>query len=1396
MATENGEEPAFQRLVRRGGCVLEGGGYVCSDPHKLQQCLQGKLLMDRELRQDFVASLSEYIQDPHELHRALLPMNIDTAPSDSLLRVVLNVPPVQTEVGELLLQQLAEAGEEADPGSPLSAALEVLGVCSEQVQREIIAFLPEIVVEEDHAAVVDALEELLSTDNSFVVPALSTFSNLSMEPELEERTTGMMLARFSGADVEDLPQLLRYLVQNSAAQVAADVVQTFRSKLHFLSASDPRLPVTDRKQKGKMAAGGSATLEQKVLDGIRSGLQTAVRTGRRDFVTAFLAELKAADRPGGHRPLDIWLLVMLHSFGGRDQQVAERVLRGKVLDGTLGAACFQRAVVAHEAALKPLFPSLMQLAASFVKASQVELSRIGGLLYKLLFCAYRDSYHQQEVLGALLASTGGAAAGEVTAALEVLVQLAEEETADLLKFASFIGMLLDYLANFTNAQLHLVFQLFSQLVVSSANARAIAATSGGSRIEDELHIVITKQLSSGDPRFKRIGIIGTVTHICRLSSGAEELDAGAQAERRGEAIRMLHAVLDSQMPDFVSKWLYNRQLDPSVMAHNPTGPDGISTEFENQFLVDNAPESRQAVALPGTARFVPQAALGLLAADGGDNPVLLNVAGLLGSSDSLMRDSVLHMAAQFRLMQLLEQSQNDHLMAINALLSCPVSLPPEEVLEGDLAMEASAAGRERIALMLFHAINWCREVANAFHEEHSGLVLQRLANLLELEERLAAALAGLPASFALPSMADPLGGGAASGQAAGAPPPAAARAPKRHKAAGGKENQPSSQAEPGALGSQASARSGPGTQLRPESGKRKRGAAARDDAAAAARAKAVMTAARGSMRALQPELLTLLRACAGGTGRGTQFAPTLYLMTDLKCKLDVAFAKQRPTFLATSKSAAPVPSGLGLSSASPEALIPHLQPCLPAVRALIDAAREAVREEAAGEEDAAGEEGAAATMAPQVLSLGLGAVREVLSHAALRTPRHQAFLRAVLEAFGADSAGASTPAPDAAPATCPPLTMTGEAAPATWTVQEAEAACSAAFSYFEGHMARGNEFDDEMSAVHILRATLEALQWAAASLPGGGGDAELAGRLRQQLSLAAGRMLECKWSHCPLTAGDFSANAGWKGRNAQIGELVSVHVRYAESPVEMVATLADEYLRQVDAGDGRSAVSDQPSLTGATLPTWCRALHEELDSEWAKLCAQTLALQQGRRRADPDAVATLVEQSVQAVKAWALLMLLVKRHEARLPLQTVAVKYGGRFIEAFMKTLVFWEAHWKDTEEVFISMLMRNLQKGTRVLQAVCGEGKSRRDRATVTKVPALKRTLERFIFRMKAFFHDTDHFKRFVVGNLKHKNLRGEEVASQAEPADSDGEEEEGEEERGEGEDEGEEGEPEDESY
>jgi hypothetical protein len=48
-----------------------------------------------------------------------------------------------------------------------------------------------------------------------------------------------------------------------------------------------------------------------------------------------------------------------------------------------------------------------------------------------------------------------------------------------------------------------------------------------------------------------------------------------------------------------------------------------------------------------------------------------------------------------------------------------------------------------------------------------------------------------------------------------------------------------------------------------------------------------------------------------------QLASALYLLEDLKCKLDVAFAKKRPAFLAASKPAGPTPSGLPLLIAFP-----------------------------------------------------------------------------------------------------------------------------------------------------------------------------------------------------------------------------------------------------------------------------------------------------------------------------------------------------------------------------------------------------------------------------------------------------------------------------------------------
>lgn len=57
--------------------------------------------------------------------------------------------------------------------------------------------------------------------------------------------------------------------------------------------------------------------------------------------------------------------------------------------------------------------------------------------------------------------------------------------------------------------------------------------------------------------------------------------------------------------------------------------------------------------------------------------------------------------------------------------------------------------------------------------------------------------------------------------------------------------------------------------------------------------------------------------------------------------------------------------------------------------------------------------------------------------------------------------------------------------------------------------------------------------------------------------------------------------------------------------------------------------------------------------------------------------------------------------------------------------------------------------------------------------VPLMKKTLEAFIFTVKAMLNQHGVLNAFWVGNLKHRNLRGEVIASQIQYPSSSGDDE-----------------------
>merc|ERR1712154_668933 len=91
--------------------------------------------------------------------------------------------------------------------------------------------------------------------------------------------------------------------------------------------------------------------------------------------------------------------------------------------------------------------------------------------------------------------------------------------------------------------------------------------------------------------------------------------------------------------------------------------------------------------------------------------------------------------------------------------------------------------------------------------------------------------------------------------------------------------------------------------------------------------------------------------------------------------------------------------------------------------------------------------------------------------------------------------------------------------------------------------------------------------------------------------------------------------------------------------------------------------------------------------------------------------------------------------------------------------------------------LIKNLQQATRFLQTICSHSKITQDVSLANNVPLLKKSLEVLIFRVKAMLAANDCLDAFVLGNLKNRDLHGEEILSQA----SVDEEEEEEEDQGE---------------
>ncbi|KAL1440883.1 hypothetical protein MTO96_009054 [Rhipicephalus appendiculatus] len=156
-------------------------------------------------------------------------------------------------------------------------------------------------------------------------------------------------------------------------------------------------------------------------------------------------------------------------------------------------------------------------------------------------------------------------------------------------------------------------------------------------------------------------------------------------------------------------------------------------------------------------------------------------------------------------------------------------------------------------------------------------------------------------------------------------------------------------------------------------------------------------------------------------------------------------------------------------------------------------------------------------------------------------------------------------------------------------------------------------------------------------------------------------------------------------------------------------------------------------------------------------------------------VATNQEEKVQQLEKWTLaveifhkLVEVVKKLSVRKNL-AVCLKFGRQFLDSFLRNgMPLLDSLFKShTAEV--QALLKNLQQSTRYLQHICSHSKLVKDVALTGQVPAVRKSLEGFVFRVKAMLTVNHCREAFWVGNLKNRDLKGEEILTQSLREDTD---------------------------
>ena len=251
-------------------------------------------------------------------------------------------------------------------------------------------------------------------------------------------------------------------------------------------------------------------------------------------------------------------------------------------------------------------------------------------------------------------------------------------------------------------------------------------------------------------------------------------------------------------------------------------------------------------------------------------------------------------------------------------------------------------------------------------------------------------------------------------------------------------------------------------------------------------------------------------------------------------------------------------------------------------------------------------------------------------------------------------------------------------------------------------------------------------------------------RIRQNISECLGKILKHEWPH-------YGGN-----KPSLFEDIVKFYVNFHESPLIAIEEIAGTAITELLYEDTTKS-NLFPTLNSSTVYTFYKVVFSELVNDLKSL--------QERPFQRSDSMDLHLERLFKleiSVRLFSILVTIVKSFDNRFFLGT-ALRLSRFYIDSFLKVAMpLLDFLFRDKNNE-ITSLLKSLQHGTRCLQHYCTHSKKIKDVSLTRYVPLLKKSLEMFVFRVKAMLGVNNCRDAFTIGNLKNKNLQGDVIESQS---------------------------------